>query len=196
MRTRFICCLVLGLWSGVARAESLALATSGPTDPAFVARVSDFLAELYAVPVRAAGTIEPVEGDLRAQARAACDLRRADELLLLLVFGNPDGRSHGALLRDIPVAAVNLAAMAPADAPEDLPAETYARRAERQAVRAVAFLLDLTYCPNPHCAAHPYQTLADLDTLARDLCPPCRGRAQQRLTGTSLEPEWAPPPAE
>jgi hypothetical protein len=55
-------------------------------------------------------------------------------------------------------------------------AEKFARRMERQVMRAAAFTFGMEPTPDPFCVTRDYRSLADLDSMGRNYSPPWQGR--------------------
>jgi predicted Zn-dependent protease len=61
-------------------------------------------------------------------------------------------------------------------------AEKFARRLERQVMRAAAFSFGLTPTPDPFCVTRDYSSLEDLDSMGRNFSPPWQGRFAEEAT--------------
>lgn len=119
--------------------------------------------------------------DIAAQAAAAAGPGRAHVVAIAMP---PEGfTSHGMRTADKRAAVINLRPMQ-ADQPGETP---LGRRIERQAIRAVALLIDLETCPNPQCALTRYADLKELDQTGRNLCPPCLQKFQRNAASARLD---------
>lgn len=125
--------------------------------------------------------------DIARQALKASGDKHAH---VVAVAQPPEGvNSHGMRTADRRAAVVNLRPMR-ADKPDE---RTLERRVERQVLRAVSLMLDLTTCVNPQCALAQYTDLAYLDTIGRNLCPPCLQKCQKAAEKDHLHPDRESP---
>jgi hypothetical protein len=67
-------------------------------------------------------------------------------------------------------------------------AEKFARRLERQVMRAAAFSLGLTPTPDPFCVTRDYSSLEDLDSMGRNFSPPWQERFAEEAIKLGLQP--------
>jgi predicted Zn-dependent protease len=67
-------------------------------------------------------------------------------------------------------------------------AEKFARRLERQVMRAAAFSLGLTPTPDPFCVTRDYSSLEDLDSMGRNFSPPWQERFAEEAIKRGLQP--------
>ena len=67
-------------------------------------------------------------------------------------------------------------------------AEVFARRIERQVMRAAAFVFDMPPTPDPFCVTRDYRSLEDLDRMGRNYSPPWMGRFAEEAAKRGLEP--------
>jgi len=54
--------------------------------------------------------------------------------------------------------------------------EIFSRRAERLVMRAIAFLSGLPPSPDGYCVTRDFRSLAELDKMGRNLCPPWKSK--------------------
>jgi hypothetical protein len=122
-------------------------------------------------------------------AREQASQRGPDEaMLLLFVSGVATNQAHGVIDTTNRVAVVNL------DILRDANPEVEARRVEKQAIRALSFLIKVPTCPNPRCSYYQYANLAELDAISRNPCPPCGMMFGQAAAaaGLALKPQVLP----
>lgn len=115
--------------------------------------------------------------------------RGPDEaVLLLFAAGVSTNQAHGVIDTTNRVAVINL------DVLRDANPEVEARRLEKQAIRALSFLIRVPTCPNPRCSYFNYANLAELDAISRNPCPPCGmvfGQAAA-AAGFAIKPQVLP----
>lgn len=170
----------------------IGLVRVGALDETLVERVRAFVEDRLSIPTRVLGAREARGGTLNEEGDAVADLTGPDVLLVVALVdsGSREG-PHGILIPEKRIGVVNAAALKPS--PDD--PERYGRRLEKQSMRAIGFLLDLTICPNPQCALANYSTLEELDEISRDFCPPCTVRAQEKAVAQGailIEREYPP----
>lgn len=119
----------------------------------------------------------PAQFQATALLRRLCPLRPAGELLLaltgadlsapgyLFIFGEADPAGGGAILSLFRFGD---------PAGENPPRAIYLRRALTEAVHEAGHLLRLEHCPDPQCAMHFSDALADTDRKGPGICDDCR----------------------
>jgi len=102
--------------------------------------------------------------------KAAKRVKTDDDVVLIVLAGINDDSRHLAVFSESGIAVVNTLPLYTGDE------ETFARRMERQVMRAAAFSFGLTPTPDPFCVTRDYVSLEDLDTMGRNFSPPWQGR--------------------
>lgn len=107
--------------------------------------------------------------DLKGEAEALIPLVTEQRLVVIgLALPEADIEQHGLVDPAARVGVVNARALRPADGD----GERYARRLEKETVRAIGLLVGLKPVPIPYSALYPYQDEQMLDAKARTLDPP------------------------
>jgi hypothetical protein len=173
----------------------IAVIQVGELDPEVLARIADFLSKQYMSPVSIKDPL-PVDlaSDKHLPPKLAMLLSSNDVCLLALVQAADDISAEGAALRQLKLAIVNTTALKPnpMDSPEAT--ERYVRRIEKESIAMIALCLDLPTCILPRCALLRHQTEEQLDSKARNLCPPCRRKALDALKRMGVKPTPPKPP--
>jgi hypothetical protein len=183
--------LIFGLLT-CARAQSsdqtaapgkIGIVTAGKIDKVLAERVSAWVAQNIA-PVEALGSVKVKSLDSMETARAkAQDAYGTNRLAtLVLTWGiAPHGPTHGLVSNRVAVIDVDM--LKPADMKAKDAGETFARRVEKDAVAATAYAMGLPACNFILCALKPAETIEEMDTKGRGLCPPCMQKLEDLLAG-------------
>jgi predicted Zn-dependent protease len=108
---------------------------------------------------------------------------KTDADVTLIVLAGFNGESqHLAVYPQSGIAVINAQALYTDDA------EKFARRIERQVMRAAAFSFGLPPTPDPFCVTRDYRSLEDLDLMGRNFSPPWQGRFADEAAKRGLTP--------
>jgi hypothetical protein len=168
--------------AGDAAGKARVLFTSEPdADRALVHRVEQFVSRQLGVRTAWA----PLDAAAAGSKQTVLDRVSADRGgtdAVVLAFVRTDGASdlHMEVDPEKSIAAIRLNAVQSEDA------EIFARRVERQAMRAVVFLVGLEPSLDPYCVTRPYRTLEDLDSMGRNLSPPWFDRFRRKAADLGL----------
>jgi predicted Zn-dependent protease len=171
------------------RAESrLLIVNAASVDAGLLERVRAFAEQELQIRVDAvrnptlAGKAD-FEGVVRAAQRTK---KPQDEILVILAGVNGEER-HLAVYPEKGMAVINAQPLYTGDE------ERFARRMERQVMRAAAFTLGLPPTPDPFCVTREYRSLEDLDAMGRNFSPPWQGRFADEAARRGLGPAGAVP---
>ena len=169
--------------SNVPQEKALTLANAGAVDEVLLERLRQFVEDQLHVPVRA------VEQPQLAEKKGFQSLRKSAERLktdadvtLIVLSGFEDDSTHLTVYEENGIAIVNATPLYTDHA------ETFARRLERQIMRAAAFSFGLPPTPDPYCVTRNYKTLEDLDRMGKNYSPPWQGRYADEARKRGLEP--------
>jgi hypothetical protein len=165
--------------------KSIALVNIQVLDSSAMARMKQSLEESLHVPIRTVDSTAASGQDLLAVGRACVDLMTTNDAAFVTLAAVPGFRETFVAAPDQNWAVVNVATLKEGATAGDL----YALRVERQVVRAISALFGVAYCQEPHCVSKHVTSIAQLDELGRNLCPPsleqfqieARQRGMQRL---------------
>jgi hypothetical protein len=187
MPIRFI--LTLGLLAGAAgcsrmpEQKTMTLVNAAAVDAPLLERVRAFAERELRIPVR---TLERprLAGKERFQAleKAAQRMQSEGDPILIVLAALPDDDRHLTVDPQSAVAVINVQPLHTDDA------ERFARRIERQVMRAAAFAVGLPPTPDPFCVTRDYRSLEDLDCMGRNFSPPWQGRFAEEAARRGLEP--------
>lgn len=171
------------------------LAPAGGTDPALVENVRAYLMEYADVEIRLAPAVAPAETpDLDALGRAAAQALAAADYAVVVLARAGAAQPLDVCPPDARYAVLNL------DRLEAAPGAGLERRAGQMTLRLMARRLGMTPCPFPLCLLVSFDSVAELDRMSGNCCPPCRDRFNRlaRAAGlalTGLAAETPPAPA-
>jgi len=156
-----------------------------PAIPAdLVARMSGWIEKWYGIPVERREEEGLREGLPADFAASELSQKTGAGRLVLLVCDScgADGKEGESVRRLTPcVSALNLAALRGVQKGRSGEQQLFDERVDREALRAVAGLLELPACLLPLCALSTHRTLDQLDGKGRGLCPPCSIRAAEHV---------------
>lgn len=180
MKKIILLCLGLGMatLSQAAGDRSFVLTTAGDVDFALVDAVRNHL-EQYAGTRLLMGDPIPMEkGETLEEVGRTAARTLGDKEYSIIVLARPtDNQPQGVCLPQDHFAVLNLSKLAVGADEKQLE-----RRASREGLRVMAFLLNMSQCPFPLCVLVGYKNVEDLDTMSASYCPPCQDRFR-RLAG-------------
>ncbi len=193
---RIITLLTTGLFlftAGCSKApqeKTITLVNAAAVDAGLLERVRAFAEKELHVPVRAVEKPK-LAGKKSFQAyKKAARRIRTDADVSLIMLTRVDGETrHLAVDSGGAIALVNAKPLYAADA------EIFARRIERQVMRAAAFSFGLPPTPDPFCVTRDYSSLEELDVMGRNFSPPWQGRFAEEAEKRGLVPAEAAVPA-
>jgi hypothetical protein len=198
MKKIILLCLGLGMAtvSQAAGDRSIVLSTAGDVDFALVDAVRNHLEKYTGVQLRLGAPVPSEEGETLEEVgrTAARSLGEADHSVLVLA--RPlDNQPQGICLPHERFAVLNIAKLEVGADEKQLE-----RRVDREGLRVMAMLLDMSQCPFPLCVLVSYKTVEDLDTMSASYCPPCQDRfhrlaAEAGLRLVDADPVAAAPAA-
>lgn len=164
--------------------KGIGLIAVGDMDPALMKRIRAFVEENTAIPVQLLETRAPSAESLFDEA-VALGSEIDDDTLCVIGITVP-GKAvseHAVYNYDQRTCVINAGALAPEDDDEEL----YARRLEKVAMRSCGLLFGLESVPMPLSAMYPYQTLDELDSIARGIDPPTLQKLQKIVKGMGVQ---------
>ena len=163
--------------------NTLTLVNAAAVDAELLERVRAFAEGQLHVPVR---TIEKPrlagKEDFQTLEKAALRIKTDADAALIVLAGINGEEKHLAVFAGDGVALINAQPLYTDDP------ETFARRIERQVMRAAAFVFGLPPTPDPFCVTRDYRSLDDLDRMGRNYSPPWMGRFADEAVKRGLEP--------
>ncbi len=184
---RLITLLTIGLLltsAGCSKApkeKAITIVNAAAVDAPLLERVRAFAERELHVPVRAVENPKLAgKADFEALGKAARRIKtNADVSLIILAGFNGESR-HLAVYSADGIALVNAQPLYTADA------EVFARRIERQVMRAAAFTFGLSPTPDPFCVTRDYSSLEELDAMGLNFSPPWQGRYAEEAAKRGL----------
>lgn len=160
----------------------IAIVGIGQIEEQLLERVSDFVGKNYWCRVRTTTHRTSFKKTLNEEAKEITKLVRKDDICLLALVSIPGNEKFwGKLYKSLNVGLLNISALRPDKLDSDKQREKYARRVEKESMRVIGLLLGLETCPFPRCALSIARTEQELDAKGRNLCPPCRIKAEKIL---------------
>jgi len=196
MKKIILLCLGLGMAtvSQAAGDLSFVLSTAGNVDFALVDAVRNHLEKYSGTQLRLGPQIPMEAGETLEEVGRTAARMLGDKDYSIIVLARPtDNQPQGICLPDDRFAVLNIAKLEVGADEKQLE-----RRAGREGLRVMAFLLDMSQCPFPLCVLVSYKNVEDLDTMSASYCPPCQDRFRRLATETGLNlmdagPEKTPP---
>ncbi len=162
--------LVVG-WGRAEEEKAIVLLNASAVDAPLLERVRAFVEEQLYVSIRAIETPKLAEQkDVNALEEAAKQDKPDSDVLRIVLASFQNNSNHLVVCSESGVAVVNVKSLY-TDNPEK-----FARRVERQIMRAAAFCFELPPTFDPFCVTRDYQTLDELDSMGRNYSPPWQGR--------------------
>jgi ABC-type molybdate transport system substrate-binding protein len=187
---RLVILLTIGLLlcsAGCSKAppeKTITIINAAAVDAPLLERIRAFAERELHVPVRTlenpklAGT-----KDFQTLEKAARRVKTEADVTLIVLAGFNHEPKHLAVFSERGIALINTQALYTDEA------EAFARRIERQVMRAAAFSFGLTPTPDPFCVTRDYMSLDDLDSMGRNFSPPWQGRFAEEAAVRGLLPE-------
>ena len=174
--------LLLGTGCSKAPQEkAITIVNAAAVDAPLLERLRAFAERELHVPVR---TLEKpkLAGSKSFQAleKAVQRVKTDADVTLIVLAGFNNEPNHLAVYSEQGIAIVNSLPLYTDDA------EKFARRLERQVMRAAAFSFSLTPTPDPFCVTRDYSSLEDLDSMGRNFSPPWQGRFAEEAVKRGL----------
>lgn len=161
-------------------AKTIAIVNAAGLSTQVMAQVAAFASQQLHVPVRTQSVKSFQAKTLRKYAKKLKKQKQAGDVCLIgLVSGGDNISLHASVEHDLEIGMINVGALKSED-----PSQTL-KRVERHVMRSAGFLFGLVPAPDPHCVTRHYRTLADLDTMGMNFCPPWQGKfaAEARKRG-------------
>jgi hypothetical protein len=174
---RLITLLTIGLslltvgCSKAPQQKAITLVNAAAVDAPLLERIRAFAERELHVPVRAVeGRKLAGKADFQALEKAARRNKTDADVSLIVLAGFNGELRHLAVYPSSGIALINVQPLYTDDG------EVFARRLERQVMRAAAFSFGLEPTPDPFCVTRDYTSLEDLDSMGRNFSPPWQGR--------------------
>ena len=189
---RIVSILTIGLFlvsTGCAKApqeKALTLVNAAAVDATMLECLRAFAERELHVPVRTLETPGLAgKESFQTLEKSAEKVKTDSDVVLIVLSGiNGDGK-HLAVYPEKGLALINAQVLYTEDS------EKFARRLERQVMRAAAFSFGLTPTPDPFCVTRDYTSLEDLDHMGRNFSPPWQGRFAEEAENRGLFPAEA-----
>lgn len=163
--------LLLSGCSKAAQEKAITLVNAAAVDATLLERVRAYAESQLHVPVRAIERPKLAEhSGFEALTRAARRIKTDADVSLIVLGGVNGDEQHLVVHEEEGIALINALPLYTDDA------EKFARRIERQVMRAAAFSFGLEPTPDPFCVTRDYRSLEDLDHMGRNFSPPWQGR--------------------
>ena len=151
--------------------KAITLVNAAAVDAPLLERVRAFAESELHVPVRAVENPKLAgKGSFQALEKAARHIKTGSDVTLIVLSGINGDPRHLVVNSESGIALVNAHPLYTVDD------EIFARRIERQVMRAAAFSFGMEPTPDPFCVTRDYDSLEDLDTMGRNFSPPWQGR--------------------
>lgn len=161
--------------------KAVTLVSCGQIDGVLLERVRAFAERELRVPVRAVEQPKWAgKKTLQSLEKAAGRMKTEADVTLMVLADLEQEPRHLIVNAASGTAWVNVLALRTDDA------EKFARRIERQVMRAAAFCFGLTPTPDPFCVTRDYYSLDELDTMGRNFSPPWQGRFAEEAAKRGL----------
>ena len=187
MRQRFFLLMgILLLSLGCSQApleNAITLVNAAAVDAELLERVRVFAEEQLHVPVR---TLEKPKlagkESFQSLEKAALRVKTDADISFIVIAGFNDDEKHLEVYAEKGMAIINAQPLFTDEA------EVFARRIERQVMRAAAFVFEMPPTPDPFCVTRDYRSLEDLDRMGRNYSPPWMGRFADEAKKRGLQP--------
>jgi hypothetical protein len=167
--------------------KAITLVNAAAVDAPLLERIRAFAENDLQVPVRAVENISLAgRKDFQSSEKAARRIKTGADVSLIVLAGFNREPRHLAVYASSGIALINVQPLYTDDG------EVFARRLERQVMRAAAFSLGLEPTPDPFCVTRDYTSLEDLDAMGRNFSPPWQGRFAEEAEKRGLISADAP----
>jgi len=166
-------------------AKTLCLANVQAVDSNLLERVRSFAEAQLNVPVRSVSIEEVAATNLQGSADIFARQKGANDVCVVALVARKQTMPspiHSAIIQSKQVAIMDVNAVCTDDK------ETFARRIERQVMRAVAFLFGVPPALDPYCVTRDYSSLEDLDRMGRNFFPPSQHVFEEEARRRGLKP--------
>jgi hypothetical protein len=168
--------------------KTVVLVVVGKTDSALLERIGAFVEKHFYCAVKSVSK-EALKDTPETEAEESAKLLEPGDLCVVELINVPQDVGFGqAVFVSHHVALLNIWGLKPGDGSkqEDVD-EQYGRRVEKEVVQLTARLLGLQTCPLPRCALSDWSSEEELDSKARELCPPCLAKAMEALKRKGMD---------
>lgn len=182
---------------------TIAYTSVGTVDTGLLQRVAGFISKDLGMPLQQVSPPRLATDGLTlgklAEVLLPMSTTNGSALLLVFVDLKGGGEATAAAAKDQSrVVVVNLAPLRPKVADKPAEREQFARRLDRECIRAIGGIFGIQPCLNPRCVMFKHASEKELDAKGRNFCPPCRERfvAALKEKGIQLEKKVPriPPP--
>ncbi len=176
--------LLLSLGCSQAPQENaITLVNAAAVDAELLERLRAFAESQLHVPVR---TLEKTrlagKKSFQTLEKSALRIKTDADVSLIVLAGVNGEEKHLGVYPENGVALINTQPLYTNDA------EVFARRIERQVMRAAAFVFEMPPTPDPFCVTRDYRSLDELDRMGRNYSPPWMGRFAEEAKKRGLQP--------
>ena len=169
--------------SSASQVNFITLVNAAALDADLLERIRLFAEDQLHVPVR---TLEkPMFGgakSFQSLEKSVLRIKTDADISMIVLAGINGEEKHLKVFAENGVAVINTQPLYTDET------ETFARRMERQVMRAAAFVFGLPPTPDPFCVTRDYRSLEDLDQMGRNFSPPWMGRFAGEAATRGLEP--------
>jgi hypothetical protein len=151
--------------------KAITLVNAAAVDAPVLERIRAFAENELHVPVRVVENLRLAgKKDFQSSEKVARRIKTDADVSLIVLAGINNEPRHLAVYPSSGIALINVQPLYTDDE------EVFARRLERQVMRAAAFSFGLEPTPDPFCVTRDYTSLEDLDAMGRNFSPPWQGR--------------------
>lgn len=163
--------------------KAITLVNAAAVDAPLLERVRAFAENELHVPVRIVENQKLVgKENFAAMEKAVRRIKTGADVSLIVLSGFNSEPRHLSVYLKSGIAIINTQLLYTSDA------ETFARRIERQVMRAAAFSFGLDPTPDPFCVTRDYTSLEDLDSMGRNFSPPWQKKFAEEAERRGLVP--------
>ncbi|MCC7299954.1 MAG: hypothetical protein IT583_02615 [Verrucomicrobia bacterium] len=163
--------------------KAITIVNAAAVDAPLLESLRAFAERELHVPVRTVENPKLAGGkNFQALEKAVLHVKTDADVTLIILAGFNDEPRHLAVFPEKGFAVVNTLPLYTADS------EKFARRLERQIMRAAAFSFSLPPTPDPFCVTRDYRSLDDLDSMGRNFSPPWQVRYAEEALKRGLLP--------
>jgi hypothetical protein len=159
---------------------SLLILIDDPGHSSTLSKVASYIAQQYGLRTRVEDIrSERAAGTPNAVAAAKRLLRESDIGAILYYSGESTPIADVLAFQSSRVGIVSCSALKPVAGDEGDSSQKLDRRMEMEGMQWTAVLLGLESCPWPRCVMYGVDDPRLIDTLGRNLCPPCQQKAAE-----------------